>query len=219
MLIFYHYFFAMKKNIIIFSLFFLLLLSGCSLISKDTTSIESQVLPVAWQVVEMASSSLTGVATQVLEALKNKNAQALVDFVSFSGLRLSPYEYIDVQSGVILQKDQILSAFDNNENLLWWTYDGSGEPITLTLSSYRDKFIYDVDFLNSMEIGINTPVQRWNMINNIFDVYPSDTVIEYHFSWFDAQYSWMDWKSLWLVFENVGNTYLLKAIVHGQRTI
>jgi hypothetical protein len=41
----------------------------------------------------------------------------------------------------------------------------------LTFKDYFSKFIYDADFVRLAQTFVNQPMERGNMINNVFDVY------------------------------------------------
>jgi hypothetical protein len=116
-------------------------------------------------------------------------------------------------------KDEIKNLFLDKKIINRGNYDWSWEPINLNFKEYFDQFVYDVDFANAPEKFINKIIQRWNTINNIKDFYPNSQTIEFYFSWFDAQYEWIDRKSLTLIFNKTWNNRYLVWISHWQRTI
>jgi len=210
----------MKK--IIFSFFVISLLAGlywCSRVSNQTCDIDNwKVCPIikTWNVVD--NSDITVVSNQIMNALKNKNIELLSQFVSQQWVRLSPYNYVDLKQDLILKKSDLENIWESNQKYVWWVQDGSGLPIDLTFKEYFAKYIYDVDFANAPQKLVNKKVTRWNMINNVRDVYVGKYFIEYYFSWFNPEYEWMDWRSLILVFDKVDNEWKLLWIVHAQRT-
>jgi hypothetical protein len=107
-----------------------------------------------------------------------------------------------------------------NQRYLWGEEDGSGDPIRLTYAAYHRKFVYDHDYLRAKQITYNSEnLSSGNLVNNLWQTYPSAIIVEYHFPGFDEKYGGMDWNSLWLVFEKQGSEWYLVGIAHGEWTI
>lgn len=216
-ILFLFFMFVSMKKYTLWLFLLLWVLSWCSLLSSPNS--DATILPTSWEVVSWSSQEVIWFAEQILTYLKTKDIIALSQVISSSWLLVSPYEHIDVVSGVVLTRENLTDLFVNNATWERWTYDGSWEPIRLPFSEYFSKFIYDVDYSSWALVSVNTPVQRWNLVVNVFDVFSWNTIVEYYFSWFEEKYEWMDWKWLFLVIESVGEDLFLKAIVHEQRTI
>lgn len=167
------------------------------------------------------SNSVLNQALIVINVLKNKDMNSLANYIHpEKGVRITPYSYIEPQTNLIFTAQEIIGLLDNTQVYTWGEYDGSGDPIDATFNDYYGKFIYDVDFANADIIGNNTIVgTSGNMVNNLAQVYPTESFVEFHFSGFDAQYAGMDWKSLRLVFEDVNGVWYLVGIIHDQWTI
>jgi hypothetical protein len=76
-----------------------------------------------------------------------------------------------------------------------------------------------LDFSKAPEKYANQKFERWNIINNAWDVYKNWYFVEYYFPEVEKKYSWMDRRSLILVFQkNWSNRYLV-WLIHWQRTI
>lgn len=193
-------------------------LIGCS------KEIVSETCPLTGNVCELPSwtidhSDLSWVIQDVLLAIKNTDLLTLSSFVWPQGLRFSPYEYVNTTSDVILNTGEVANGLALSRSFTRWAYDWSGEPIDLWIGQYREKFVYDRDFMNAPEVYHNQKFERGNTFNTIFDVYSGKYIIEYHFPRTDPQYEGMDWRSLILVFEEVNGQWYLVWIVHGQWTI
>lgn len=167
------------------------------------------------------TNSVLNQAMIVINLLKNKDMVHLSEYIHpDKGVRFTPYAYIELQTNLVFQADEIATLMENTQLFTWGEYDGSGEPIDATFNDYYDKFVYDVDFADPDLIGNNTIVSTsGNTVNNISQAYPTESFVEFHFSGFDAQYAGMDWKSLRLVFEEVDGTWYLVGIIHDQWTI
>jgi len=163
---------------------------------------------------------IKGKATEVLSALKSKDMVKLSKMIHpDKGIRFSPYSYVDINKDIVFNSAEIKTAFTDRKVYTWGSYDGSGDPISLTFSDYYKKFIYDVDFLNAKETGYNKILGQGTTTNNSIDVYPGSNIVEYYFPGFDPKYQGIDWKSLRLVFEKKGSTWYLVGIIHAQWTI
>lgn len=158
----------------------------------------------------------------VLQALKDKDMKKLASLVHpDKGVRFSPYGHIDVKTDLVFKPDALAQLMTDGKTYEWGVYDGSGEPIKLTFAEYYAKFVYDADFIKPQQSAVNRIIGQGNTASNLTDVYPPDShdFIEYHFSGLDPKYEGMDWRSLRLVFEHVGDHLYLVGIVHDQWTI
>jgi hypothetical protein len=207
----------MKRSIIYFLLF--VLLYGCnnqSEIKKD--------IPLADTLVKESASSLSqqdsisAIGREVLTLIKAKNYQELVKYFANEGVLFSPYAYIDQTTSKKLTPDDFLSAIQQKKSFTWGSFDGTGDPIKLSVQAYIDKFVYNADYLNAEAVGYNEVIKQGNSINNLKDIYPNHYFIDYHFSGFDQKYNGMDWTSLRLVFEKQNGQYFIVAIIHDQWT-
>ena len=197
---------------------FSLVVVGCGKESIDTTC------SLTWSTCWITSwtidhSNLTWVIQDVLLAIKNIDLLTLSSFVWPQGLRFSPYEHVNTWSDVILSTWEIYNGLALSRSFTRWIYDGKWDSIDLWIGQYREKFVYDVNFVTAPEVYHNQKFERGNIINNIFDVYSGKYIVEYHFPQIDPQYEGMDWRSLYLVFENISGQRQLIWIVHGQWTI
>ena len=165
-------------------------------------------------------SLLLQTGQQILLAIKSKDYVGLVKhFHPDQQIRFSPYGYIDTSGDVRLSAEEFLALAGNNKMIHWGSYDGSGDPIDLSLKTYLDKFVYNADFLKAPKISLDQFVGAGNSLNNLRSVYPNSRFIEYHFAGFDKKYEGMDWSSLRLVFKEINNIFYLQAVVHDQWTI
>lgn len=103
--------------------------------------------------------------------------------------------------------------------LTWGNYDGTGDPIKLTVPAYLKKFVYNADYLTAEAVGFDEVMKQGNSRNNLTELYPNHHFIDYHFSGFEQKNKGMDWTSLRLVFEKENGQYFLVAIIHDQWTV
>ncbi len=190
-------------------------------LSEKVTELEDQLSESEEMMVSGPSpgASLLVEASQVLALMQVGDFAGLAAYVHpASGLRVSPYQYVDTGSDIVLTSADV-SSLATYPLTNWGTYDGSGEPINLSGIDYFNTFIYDQDFLTAPYVGQNVILSGGNMINNIGTVYPGASFVEFYFDMFNPVYEGMDWESLTLVMENSGGMWYLVGIVHGQWTI
>jgi hypothetical protein len=163
--------------------------------------------------------SVSETAQTILHLLKNKDMKTLSKHVHPEhGLLFSPYVYVYPEDAILLKASEVENFLEDQEKYVWGTHDGSGEPIELTPSEYYEKFIYNLNY-HTVDPIINEVHQRGNAINNIKEVFPEATVVEFHVEGTE-KYSGMDWGSLNLVFqEDKNGVFYLVAIVHDRWTI
>lgn len=168
----------------------------------------------------MPPTALEAAAT-VIRALSNSNMETLSAWVSRDqGVRFSPYGYVDTKTDLVFTQEEIQGLMNDSTKLVWGQFAGSGETIELTFAEYFQRFVYDADFINQAQISLNKAENKGTMINNINDVYPADSYdfVEYYIDGVDPAYDGMDWRSLRLVFEKVGQDHILVGIVHDEWT-
>ncbi len=159
-------------------------------------------------------------AAEIIFAIKHRDMASLATMVHpQKGVRFSPYTFVDTTTDLVFSAADLPTAMNNPTVYLWGVFDGSGEPINMTFADYWVRFVYDADFAQPEIIGFNQTVGQGNTLNNIAEVYPGAVVVEYYFSGFEPQYEGMDWRSLRLVLEPFGGTWVLVGIVHDEWTI
>jgi hypothetical protein len=159
---------------------------------------------------------------QILAALKNKDYESFSGFIHpVEGIRFSPYGYVDTTSAILFSVQGFLEEVSKKPQtkITWGQYDGTGEPIVLTIDEYFKKFVYDADFLNAPKNSLNEMIGKGNSLNNLTAIYKDSDFTEHHFPGFDQKYDGMDWCSLRLVFKNYNSKIYLVGIVHDQWTI
>jgi len=163
--------------------------------------------------------SIKATGRQVLVFLKANNFIELSKYFSNGGVRFSPYGFIDTANSKKLSPEDFLNAINKKWVLTWGSFDGTGDPIKLSVPAYLKKFVYNADYLNAEAVGFDVVMKQGNSLNNLKDLYPKRHFIDYYFSGFDQKSEGMDWTSLRLVFEKEDGQYFLVAIIHDQWTV
>ena len=218
----------MNRNHLLLSLF--LVIIACNNSSSDTTSpdktnketetpIDSPAI-IAPPLAKIPDSLLLNRTIEIVSLLDKKDYTHLADFFHpTEGVRFTPYGYIDTAHDIKFTKEGFLTQLKNKSKLRWGSYDGSGDPINLTVEEYFKKFVYDVKFLKPEHLSVNKTLGQGNSLDNLPLVYPEASYTESYFSGFDKKYGGLDWRSLRLVFKQQGGQIYLVGVIHGQWTI
>ena len=187
-------------------------------LKADTTAL---VIPDEKLEAEISlDSNLTRLTKEILLVLKNKDYADLVNYIHPEvGTLFSPYGFIDNENSMLLTRKMFTTSLNDGKKLLWGSYDGSGDPISLSLKDYLEKFVYNKDYLNAEKFSVNKFLGSGNSLNNLKKVFPGLNFTESYFSGFKKELSGMDWTTLRLVFLKAGDKYYLRGVVHDQWTI
>jgi len=172
--------------------------------------------------VQRKDSILLKTTQNILTMLKNKNYSAFANYIHpVDGIRFSPYGFVDTVHDIKLSKQKFINqAGESGQDMIvWGEFDGTGDPIKMTLNNYMQRFVYDVDFVKPEKRSVNEFIGGGNSLNNLELVYKNCDFTESHFSGFDKKYAGMDWKSLRLVFKIRDRKFFLVGIVHDEWTI
>ena len=167
-------------------------------------------------------SILLKLTKNILTNLKNKHYAAFANYIHpVDGIRFSPYGHVDTVRHLKFSRASFISQVNKADldMITWGEFDGTGDPIKMTLNNYMRRFVYDVDFLKPERLEVNEFIGTGNSLNNLLSVYKGCNFTESHFSGFEKDYNGMDWKSLRLVFKERNRRFFLVGIVHDEWTI
>jgi len=157
----------------------------------------------------------------ILTGFQQKEVVPILDFAHYDlGLLVKPYYTSSDQQGGYIDLAITDTFSTDTQKYKWGSFQGSGQPITLTNSEYFSQFIYNVDFLKAPQISFNktaskSAVKLENIIKELFKD-KETAFIEYYYPGFDPKYEGMDWQALCLVFQKYDGQWWLVAILHGQ---
>jgi hypothetical protein len=167
-------------------------------------------------------STLLKLTHNILTNLKNKQYAAFANYIHpVEGIRFSPYGHVDTLRHIKFSRASFMAQANKAdlEMIVWGEFDGTGDPIKMTLNNYMRRFVYDVDFAKPEKLEVNEFIGTGNSLNNLLSVYKNCNFTESHFSGFNKDYQGMDWKSLRLVFKERNKRFFLVGVVHDEWTI
>lgn len=165
-------------------------------------------------------SVLTSLTKEVLTIFKNRQYTKLDSLIHpEEGVRFSPYATVSAEDKKFSREEfNTLVTSGKNKKVQWGSADGSGDPISLTPAEYFKRFVYDANFVAPEKFDINNFIETGNSVNNLKAKYEGSDFTESHFSG-SKKSGGLDWKSVRLVFKEMGGKYYLVGIVHDQWTI
>ena len=189
---------------------------------KADSLLQAKRLQDSVQSVHRKDSILLKLTQNILVTLKNKNYPAFANYIHpVSGIRFSPYGYVDTLKHLRFSREKFIAMVrnDSQDMIIWGEFDGTGDPIKMTLNNYMQRFVYDVDFAKPEKRSVNEFIGSGNSLNNLDSVYKDCDFTESHFSGFEKKYEGHDWRTLRLVFKERKGKYFLVGIIHDEWTI
>ena len=118
-----------------------------------------------------------------------------------------------------LTADQIKNLAQNQIVYTWVFEDGRGDPIQMTVMQYFERYVYNRDYTQAPEIGVDRIMTGGNALENLAEAYPGCRFVDFSFPSADPVNDGMDWSSLKLVFQPAETRWYLVGVVHGEWTI
>lgn len=163
---------------------------------------------------------LLGSACAVNRAIQQNNWAALSAYVHPDlGVTFTPYSTVEPASDLTFTADQIKNLSQDQNIYTWGFEDGRGDPIQMTVSQYFERYVYDRDYTQVPEIGIDRIMTGGNALENLAEAYAGCRFVDFSFPSADPVNDGLDWSSLKLVFQPEGERWYLVGIVHGEWTI
>ena len=163
---------------------------------------------------------LLSTACAVNRCLQRQSWSALAAYVHPErGVTFTPYSTVEPNSDLTFTADQIKNLAQDQNVYTWGFEDGRGDPIQMTAIQYFERYVYDRDYTQVPEIGIDQIMTSGNALENLTEVYTGCRFVDFSFPTSDPVNDGLDWSSLKLVFQPEGEHWYLVAIVHGEWTI
>lgn len=170
-----------------------------------------------------ATLSMTGLlhtAASVADAIQARNYDALAAYVHPTrGVTFTPYSTVNFQQDKCLTAQEIQNASQDTSAYLWGYEDGRGDPIQMTIAEYFARFVFDADYTQAPQIGVDRIITSGNALENIAEAYPDCHFVDFCYPSRDPENEGLDWCSLKLVFAGEHTTWYLVGVVHGEWTI
>lgn len=164
--------------------------------------------------------SLLSAAYSVAQFIKTEDYTSLAAYVHPDrGVTFTPYSTVAFETDLTLTRDQIKNLATDTKVYTWGIVDGRGSLIELTISDYFAQYVFDADYTQAPQIGIDQIMMGGNALENLPEAYPDCRFVDFTFPSADASVDGLDWSSLKLVFAPGDTCWQLVGVVHGQWTI
>ena len=163
---------------------------------------------------------LLGSACSVNRAIQQNDWGTMAAYVHPSlGVTFTPYSTVEPESDLNFTAEQIKNLAQDQNVYTWGFEDGRGNPIQMTILQYFERYVYDRDYTQVPEIGIDRIMTGGNALENLTELYPDCRFVDFSFPSADPVNDGLDWSSLKLVFLPEGEHWYLVGVVHGEWTI
>lgn len=163
---------------------------------------------------------LLGSACSVNRAIQRQDWSTLAAYVHPErGVVFTPYSTVDPEKDLCFTAEQLKNLAQDQNIYTWGVEDGRGDPIQMTIAQYFERYVYDRDYTQAPEIGVDRIMTGGNALENLTEAYPDCRFVDFSFPSADPVNDGMDWSSLKLVFQLQGEHWYLVGIVHGEWTI
>lgn len=164
--------------------------------------------------------SLLGAACAVNRCLQRQDWTTLAAYVHPErGVTFTPYSTVDPDNDLTFTSEQIKNLAQDQTIYTWGFEDGRGDPIQMTIPQYFDRYVYDRDYTQVPQIGVDRIMTGGNALENLAEAYPGCRFVDFSFPSADPVNDGLDWSSLKLVFQAEGDRWYLVGVVHGEWTI
>lgn len=190
----------------------------------DSTNLEGEDINSSDTI--LTADTLEKVISVELLAQEYVTYLSRLDFLSLDELNeghsvlFSPYLFIDTTSAIQFSFLELHKSLNSENQFDWGEFDGTGEKISMSVENYFNRFVNDVNYLDDkVEMILGEVQPRGNSLSNLSERFPGATFVEFYYPPVSEELMGMDWRSLILVFQSVGDEILLKAVVHNDWTI
>ena len=164
--------------------------------------------------------SLLGSAFAVCRCLQQQSWSALAAYVHPDrGVTFTPYSTVDPDSDLNFTADQVRNLAQDQNVYVWGFEDGRGEAIQMTFARYFGRYVYDRDYIQAPELGVDRVMTGGNALENVSEVYDGCRFVDFSYPTSDPVNDGLDWSSLKLVFQPGDGRWYLVGIVHGEWTV
>lgn len=201
-------------------------LDGLGLLGPDVPAASpagvtaAPMLPVERAFDAADNGPLLEAGNAVLKALKTGDIAALAGLTDPElGVTFTPYSTVDPNSDLTLTQQQLKAPDQDGSVYTWGLTDGRGSPIKLTITDYFAQYVFDADYTQASQIGVDQIMLSGNALENVAEAYPGCRFVDFSIPGQAVSSEGLDWSSLKLVFAPGDSCWYLVGVIHGEWTI
>lgn len=166
------------------------------------------------------TTGLLRTAASVTDAIQAQDYETLSTYVHPTrGVTFTPYSTVDLQHDQHFTSQQIKDLSTDTNTYTWGYEDGRGEPIQMTMTEYFARFVFDADYTQAPQVGVDQIIVSGNALENLTEAYPDCHFVDFCYPSRDPANEGLDWCSLKLVFLRENGQWRLEGLIHSQWTI
>jgi len=169
---------------------------------------------------ETDNAKLTALAYTVLGHIDTGDYLALsrIAHPEF-GVVFSPCATVSLTTNKCFQSEQIAAFGTDHTVYVWGVHEGAGEPIEMTPQNYFAEYYLAKGYTCASIIGVNRIVKSGNALENITEVFPDVSFVDFHIPGEKGSAEDLNWKSLRLGFEEYDGKLWLTVILNSKWTV
>ena len=187
---------------------------------SSSNSVGTQTSPEGTALDSSDNFLLLNAACTVVQALRQQDYSTVASFVHpAKGVTFTPYSTVNPDTDQVFSREEIMNLTQDTTVYTWGSVDGRGSPIELTMADYFERYVFNADYTQVPEIGVDHILMHGNALENLSEAYPQGRFVDFCFPQLDEANEGLDWCSLKLVFEPQDTNWFLVGMVHGEWTI
>lgn len=162
---------------------------------------------------------LLNTACSVLRAIQARDYKALSSYVDREqGLTFTTFSTVDREIDLTFTADQVAHFAKDTVKYSWGIVPGSGSILSMTPEEYFSAYMFNVDYTQASQIGVDKINITGNALENVTEAYSGCRFVEFTFRGADPGKQVQDWYALKLVFVPGQTQWRLVGLIHSQWT-
>lgn len=163
---------------------------------------------------ETSAMAAHGQAMAIHQNLMTQDFYTIASYIHpTKGMQVAMYGHLRADD-VVLTRAQFLQALQDGQAIDWGKTDGKGTPLVASLADYLTNWVASVQYAKPQ----TTWIPKGNSLHNLDEWYSDGVywVFDYAGS---AEYGYLDWQQMVLVFEWIEHRPYLVALISDRFTI
>lgn len=162
---------------------------------------------------------LLNTACAVLREIQERDYKALAGYVDAEqGLTFTTFSTVNREIDLTFTADQVAQFSKDDTKYSWGIVPGNGQRLNMTPSEYFSTYMFNVDYTQAAQIGVDKVNISGNALENVTQAYPGCRFVEFTYPGTTTGSQAQDWCALKLVFTPGQSQWRLVGLIHSQWT-
>lgn len=163
---------------------------------------------------------LLNTACSVLRAIQSRDYKTLSSYVDAEqGLTFTTFSTVDREIDLTFTASQVANFTKDATKYSWGVVPGTGDVLNMTPGEYISAYMFNVDYTQASQIGVDKINISGNALENVTQAYPGCRFVEFTFPGVGTGNQVQDWCALKLVFTPTQTKWRLVGMIHSQWTV